>query len=126
MKIEKTKREFEGAVERAMFGLPSTGDLSAPVAKSLAALLDLEFREEPELPKRVRMHLTKGLATAASEDLANRASTVYRDLTVEEYAEAAARYNAIEGLFRGALIPIPPSVLPILRKLIAEERERLQ
>lgn len=41
MKIDKTEKEFAGVVERALFGLPSTGDLSAPVAKSLAARLGL-------------------------------------------------------------------------------------
>lgn len=40
-------------------------------------------------------------------------------------AEAAARYNVLESLFRGALIAIPPSELPILRKMIDDELEKL-
>lgn len=76
--------------------------------------------EEPEvttLPKRVRMHHVKGLVVVVEDG--PPATEIVRDLTIKEYREAAACYNAI----RRTLAWHP---FPILEKVLQEERGRLQ
>lgn len=126
MKIDKTEKEFQEAVDRAGVGLRRPVADTVPLADALKDALDLEFREEePELPERVRAQWSP---TECSVLLPEASS--YEHTTDEEHdaltREAAARYNAAGRFIRRYEKTTVGMSGSVLLQMLSEERERLQ